>query len=240
MRSLVMVAVVVACGDNVAGPLPQPDAAPPSLRVYLSFDGVTLVPPVSGSAPSSRSNTTSVVTMPTTVPAYLSGVAGRDGTIAMIVRETTARMAPLDVEVVTVRPLGDYFEIVYTGAPSVVGLASGTSSVAYFGCTATPPDLAPHHDGVALMFQSDATGDAYLPVFRGNLAVAVLGLENNIPPTSEATDCMCFASNQCNALAQACTIGGPGTIVDVANACPGAPATVDELSLFVAEFGAHP
>jgi hypothetical protein len=237
VRALVLVIAFAACGDNVAGPPAEPEAGPPPLRVFLAFDGVTLQP---GTATSSNTNTTPFVTTTTTVPPYLDGIATRGATIDAIVAEATKRLAPLNLEIVTTRPVGEYFMIVVTGPASVIGFSNGTSAVAYIGCTAMPPDLAHHHDGIALMFQSSAgTTDQYGPAFKGNLVLGALALENGVPPTTSPTDCLCWAAAGCGANTQACTIGGAGTAVDVPHSCPGTAATDDELGLLVAEFGAH-
>ena len=75
---------------------------------------------------------------------------------------------------------------------------------------------------------------------KGNLVVGALGMTAQIAPTTSASDCMCWTASGCTGSPGApCMIGGPNTAVDTTNACAGAAATEDEMSLFVAAFGAH-
>ena len=231
--------VLAACGSSGSS-TKKPDAGPPPFTVYLSFDGET-ISPASGDD-DAATNMSSIITMQKTVPAYLSGVANRDTTIASIVSETQARFAPFNVEVVTTRPTAlDYFMIVYTGTPDVVfgSGANGVSAVTADPCMQTPAKPA-NPNSIAFMFQSAATSDTYGPVERGNLSIPVVALTQNIAPTSQNGDCMCFAAASCGLPATECRIGGPGTPVDVAHACSGATSTEDEMSLLVGVFGAAP
>jgi hypothetical protein len=212
----------------------------PTLTVYLNFDGATIEPAMPG-ADDAASNHSSIVMSETVVPPYLMGVTTRDTTIASIVSETTARFSPFDVAVVTDRPASlDYFMIVFTGLPSVVfgpGQGTGVSAVTNFPCQNTTPQ-PPNPNAIAFMFQSDAMMDQYGPVQRGNLAIPAVALAQNIQPTTKSGDCMCYSAAGCGLPSTACTIGGPGTPVDTPHACPGVPATEDEMSLLLAAFGA--
>jgi hypothetical protein len=178
------------------------------------------------------------------VPAYLVSVATRDTTIASIVSETQARLAPFDVDIVTARPTAlDYFMIVYTGQPSVVfgpGQGTGVSAVTTFPCSNPSAPGAATPNGIGFQFQTDATKDVYLPIARGNLAIPVIALAQNINPTTTNGDCLCFAASTCGLGTTACTIGGPSTPVDTAHGCTGAPASEDEMSLLVGVLGAAP
>src|SRR5580765_3071042 len=208
MRAWVL--VLAACGS---GSSKKPDAGPPPFTLYLSFDGETISPAANDDA---ATNMSSIVSTQKIVPAYLNGVATRTTTIASIVSRTQARFAPFHVDVVTTRPDAlDYFMIVYTGTPDVVfgGGASGVSAVTTQPCMQTPAG-APHPNGIGFQFQSAASSDAYTPVERGNLAIPVIALAQNVDPTTSATDCLCFASPSCNLPNSVCTIGGPGTAVD--------------------------
>jgi hypothetical protein len=230
-----LLVVVAACGGSST---PKPDAAPPPFTLYLNFEGVTLEP--STGTDDAATNMSVLVTSETTVPPYLVGVADRDTTIATIVTNTQARFAPFNVSVVTDRPAGlDYFMIVFTGAPSVIfgpGQGTGVSAVTTFPCMDTTP-MAPTLDGIGFQFQNGTTSDAYGPGERGNLAIPVVALAQNINPTTANGDCLCFASADCQLNEAACTIGGAGTAVDTTNGCPGAPATEDEMSLLAGVLG---
>jgi hypothetical protein len=231
---------VAACGSSSK---PTPDAGPPPFIVYLNFEGVTLE--TTTGDPDAASNTTSIVSAETVVPAYLAGVAARDTTIASIVTETKARFAPFHVEVVTDRPASlAYFMIVYTGQPSVVfgpGTGNGVSAVTQDACSnATGSSATQFLNGIGFQFQSDASSDTYTPIERGNLALPVVGLSNGIPPTKKNGDCMCFADASCGLPAAQCTIGGAGTTVDTANACTDAGTTVDEMAVLTALLGTAP
>jgi hypothetical protein len=234
----------VACGSgHTAKPDAPPDAPPPpTLTVYLSFDGETIEPAMTG-ADDAATNHSSIVSSETVVPPYLMGQTSRDTTIASIITETKARFSPFNAAIVTDRPTSsDYFMIVFTGQPSVVfgpGQGSGTSVVTNFPCSNTTP-LPPTPSSIAFMFQSGPTTDAYNPVERGNLAIPAVALAQNIQPTTQTGDCLCFSAAGCGLPSSTCTIGGPGTPVDTAHACAGSPATEDEMSLLVAAFGARP
>jgi len=221
----------------------MPDAGPPPFTVYLNFEGVTLAPTMAG-MDNAATNLSSIVTASTTVPPYLQGVATRDTTIASIVSETQARFSPFHVDVVTERPAAlDYFMIVYTGQPSVVfgpGNGAGVSAVTSLPCSNPSGGAAAVPNGIAFQFQSAATSDQYMPIARGNLAIPLVALAQNINPTAATNDCLCFAAANCGLGTTACTIGGPGTPVDTAHGCSGAPASEDEMALLVQTLGAAP
>jgi hypothetical protein len=239
--------LVVACGTSrpQVGPDAAPDGPPPApdegLVIYLNYEGVTLNP--TPGAPEASTNTTNVVSAVTTVPPYLMGDASRATEIATITAEVKTRLASLDVSVVTDRPaVPGYYMIVVSGAASVLGAgwetADGTSSVTFFGCTATPPVTANPH-GISFLFQSSKTADVFTARQKANGALANLALAQGFSPTLKKNDCLCLVDASCGFDDVACTIGGASTPIDAMHACPGAPATFDEDAALLATFGAH-
>jgi len=205
------------------------------MTVYLSFGGEMIQPATAG-ADNAAMNMSSILTAAKTVPPYLDNVATRDTTIAQVVSETQARFAPFDVAVVTDRPTsGDYFMIVFTGEPGPI-LGAGTNGTSAITTESCP--TGPNPNGIAFQFQSGTSADAYVPVQRGNLSIPAVALAQLVPPTSMTNDCTCWAATGCGFPTTPCTIGGAGTPVDTAHACPGAPATEDEMSVLTGIFGA--
>jgi hypothetical protein len=201
------------------------------LILFMNFDGVSLTM----GTDEASTNTSTIVTAPIALPPYLDGAADRQTRIDAIATATRTRLAPYDVELVTARPAdAGYAMIVVSGDSKAVAGASGVSALVTNGCAGADPH------GIAFLFQSSASADVYGPELKANLVLAMVGFEHQLPPTSKAGDCMCFAATSCTQPEKACTVGAAGTTVDTANACSGAPSTIDEGALFTAALGTHP
>ncbi|HTJ44713.1 MAG TPA: hypothetical protein VL463_21555 [Kofleriaceae bacterium] len=237
MRAVIVVCLLAACGGKSSQ---APDAAPPDAHVpravvYLSFDGEMVMPPASGTDSDAATNTTAVVSKPTTLPPYLDGATERDARIAAIVTAVGQRLHPYDVEVVTTRPTeAGYTMMLFTGDATLVGQGSGLSAMAPFDCTKPQPTA------ITILFQSSTTGDTYGPEFKANLVIGALGFEHQLPPVAKTGDCMCWVGSMCGDNESACTVGGAGTPVETSFACQGSPAMIDEQALFTAALGARP
>jgi len=190
---------------------------------FLQFEGQTLTPGVDNPP----ANVSQLVSTTTTVPRYLANDPQRASKIQAIVSEVSVILAPYDISIVTARPAtGTYDMAVAGGQPSSAGLPAGVLGAAPTDCGTTG-----HH--VSLLFDTATGHDAARQI------VTALGETHAVPSSTVSGDCMCDASGFRTGLAAACTIGGPGTPVSQSSTCATGP-TMDERSLFLAAFGAHP
>lgn len=223
MRPLAcLLLVAAACGgSSSSGSGPKPASGAHVL--FLQADGQVLTAGPDDPA----TNTSQLVSGTTTLPAYRAGDGARAAQVRAIVDEVKAVLAPYDVLVTTTRPAsGGYDLVVLGGTATQAGLPAGVLGAAPVDCTGARP----HH--VGLVFDAATGHDAARQV------IGALGLGHAVPASTDAGDCMCVANAKCTALAAACTVGGPGTTVDVNAGC--GLTTVDEGGRFLAAFGAHP
>ncbi|MFT3913501.1 MAG: hypothetical protein QM704_05195 [Anaeromyxobacteraceae bacterium] len=212
---------LAACGGSSSGSGPK--SASGAHVLFLQAEGQVLTPGLDDPS----TGTSQLVSGTTTLPAYRAGDAARAAKLQAIVDEVKAVLAPYDVLVTTARPASGGFDLVVLGGASTqAGLPAGVLGAAPVDCSGARP----HH--VGLVFDAATGHDAARQV------VGALGLGHAVPASTDAGDCMCVADAKCTALSQACTIGGPGTTVDVNSGC--GLTTVDEGGRFLAAFGAHP
>jgi len=216
-----------------ACPAPATPLAAGKHLIYLNTEGVTLA---YSASPDSRTNTTDLV-VPTgaTVPPFLSMMAGRQEFIAAIVQTVTASLTAYSIDVVTVRPSGDYYMFVLGGdSATITGGGSNQTSVSDFHCAVLGPDT------VDLIFDlgSDST---HPPEFYASEVLADLGLMAGMAPTNADDDCECRIDN-CTWKHLPCTYGTnvPTTMQLSGSGAPlncGRAPTQDETALLEAQLG---
>jgi hypothetical protein len=166
-------------------------------KVYLNFDGVTLTQATTSDSLTNKAawitNTSAVV------PAYHTGVAGRDAEITSIVDGVKARLSALPLEIVTTRPAsGPYVMVVFGGNNTANGGTIG-SQYAY--------GTSDHDCGDTL--KNDVAWVADLPAttYAPDLAIGALGWAVGLNGTNDPNGCMCGWANSCaEASAVACTL----------------------------------
>ena len=179
----------------------QADAQAPACangrKVYLNFEGVTLT-----QAATSDSLTNKAAWMTNAsavVPAYHTGVAGRDAEITSIVDGVKARLSALPLDIVTTRPTsGPYVMVVLGGNNTTNG---GTIGSAYSYGTSD------HDCGDAV--KNDVAWVADLPAvtYAPDLVIGAIGWAVGLNGTNDPNGCMCGWANSCaEASAVACTL----------------------------------
>lgn len=179
----------------------QADAQAPACangrKVYLNFDGVTLTQ--AATSDSLTNNAAWMTNASAVVPAYHTGVAGRDAEITSIVDGVRARLSALPLEIVTTRPAsGPYVMVVMGGNNTTNG---GTIGSAYsFGTS--------DHD-CGDVVKNDVTWVADLPAvtYAPDLVVGSLGWAVGLNGSNDPNGCMCGWANSCTEASDvACTL----------------------------------
>ena len=99
--------------------------------IYLNRNGGTYTP----GPDDARTNTSSVVSATTTVPAFTCGTAAWSEVVSCV----AGLFSPFDVQVTDLDPLAaPHVELVVGGLPAEVGLPSGVAGVAPFSCAVIP------------------------------------------------------------------------------------------------------
>ena len=214
-----------------ATPLPPDasltDAMPSAVHTYyLNFEGQALT----AGNDDPTTNTSSILINPFTAPPYLMNDAQRTTKIAAIVSEVQTILAPYDLAVTTTRPAsGTYDMLVAGGLPQDAGLSAGVNSITPFDCMASQAH-------VVLLFDVGGVDQH----FAAQQIVAMLGIAQAIPQSTQKLDCMCYASpSGCGQLTAACTIAGANTPVYSAQACNQSQTTMDENAEWLQVFGPH-
>ena len=119
--------LVLAVAASLAAALP----ARATTTLFLNRNGGTYTP----GPDDARSNTSSVVSSTTTVPAFDCGTPAWNEVVACV----TGLFSPFDVQVIDADPLAaPHVELVVGGLPAAVGLPSGVAGVAPFSCAVIP------------------------------------------------------------------------------------------------------
>jgi hypothetical protein len=251
IRAAVIVLIAGACGSGstgkpdgaVAADAPPPidaaviDAVPPvhcalppadggvrNGRIYLAFDGVSLIPSGFDDASVNRSR---AITMAVDVPPYLAGAPDRDAQIAVIVSTLGQIFAPWDVEVVTTRPATPPYVMVVFGGDATTIIGGG-------GMGTTPGDCTGEAtNDVALVF--DSAGPT--PIDVANLAARLIALDVGLSASKLAGDCTCQNDPVC-ITGMPCTFG---TDVPIGiGKCAQAGSSQDEQDHLAATWGCAP
>jgi hypothetical protein len=148
-------------------------------HIYLLFDGVMLTP----GNDDSRTNHTSLINNPSTVPPFLGTASNRQQVIGDISANVRQMLNGYNVDVTTTRPAsGDYTMIVFATAQSV-GLSPGIGAIGYSDCGNA------NADDVGLVVDM-GTGTGINAIYYSNLVMFDVGLSLGVGTNQLAGDCM--------------------------------------------------